>query len=119
MGDVHNFSPGTRGPPHTRIASRQSPVSMNLHHCVSGSVVPPEEEIWGMIIKNVIKHNQSRCLKGLKINLLTVTSTITACKPLSLQLMGASEPTLPEAVTRKGRTLIAVSSKSAEKVKEH
>lgn len=45
----------------------------------------------------------------------TVSSTITPLNPLYSQLIGVSEPTLPETVTMNGKTLLPVSSKCAEK----
>lgn len=63
-GEVNDSSPGTRKPLRTQIASKQSPVSMNLLHCASGSVVPPEEDIGGMIIKNEIKTQSNTLFTG-------------------------------------------------------
>lgn len=48
------------------------------------------------------------------MNLHTVSSTITPRKPLHLQLIGSSEPTLPVTATTKGSTLDAASSNCAE-----
>lgn len=44
---------------------------------------------------------------------ITVSSTITPLRPLCSQLIGVSEPTRPETLTTKGKTLQAVSRRLA------
>lgn len=51
-----------------------------------------------------------------RIDIHTISSTMTPRKPLYSQLMGESEQTLPETVTTRGNTLDAVSSNCAENI---
>ena len=51
--------------------------------------------------------------------MFTVSSTITPLNLLFSQLIGVSEPTLPEIVTIKGSTLLSRSSNWAERWKKH
>lgn len=99
---------------------------MNQHHYVSKSVVLPRNDNRESVILSChqllykamkFEHEKEeitrhKCMQFKR--LITVSSTITPLKPLYSQLIGVSEPTLPDIVTTKGNTLFAASSNCAE-----
>lgn len=67
-----------------------------------------------------MKKNPTKCAihSHLDQKMYTVSSSITDVNPLCLQLIGVSDPTLPEIVTIKGSTLLSMSSILAEMLKK-
>lgn len=115
LQDKH-FSPSTREPLSTWTASKQNPLSKNLHRCVSTDAVPPKEHRGRLFTKKKKKNQPYSVVENMSPH--TAFSMITPRKPLHSQLIGVSEPTLPATATTKGSALDTTSSNCAEMWKD-